>query len=283
MQTRDFIRTLRRRWYLVLATVIVAVGATAFVVIRMGPTYEATGSALVLPPLTTVERDAEVQAVGNPLLSLGGVSQARDLVIQQLVSQSAQDEIAIAYPGAEYQVTQDFTNSAPVILVTMEAPSAEAASAALQAVIARVPVALATLQSGFQLPADASITSTPLIVDTQPQVLHKDQIRTGIVVAIAVLGIGLLAIGLLDGLLLGRRAAPIRTTTANSGHGHEWPVSSSRQLRKAFVGSAPAPPWLPPRGKSVNDRHRWTRPRAPADSGPFRPKVRTSSRTVQRT
>jgi len=194
MQTRDFIRTLRRRWYLVLATVIVAVGATAFVVIRMGPTYEATGSALVLPPLTTVERDAEVQAVGNPLLSLGGVSQARDLVIQQLVSQSAQDEIAIAYPGAEYQVTQDFTNSAPVILVTMEAPSAEAASAALQAVIARVPVALATLQSGFQLPADASITSTPLIVDTQPQVLHKDQIRTGIVVAIAVLGIGLVAL-----------------------------------------------------------------------------------------
>ena len=43
-------RSLRRRWYLVLALAVLTLGATFLVAQRVGETYEATGTVLVFPP-----------------------------------------------------------------------------------------------------------------------------------------------------------------------------------------------------------------------------------------
>lgn len=220
MQVRAFWWTLLRRWYLSLAVLLMTAAAGFAVVQVVGPTYEATGAVLVLPPVTTVQQGLKTEANGNPYLSLGGLTQVRDIAIRSVTSQESTDELCRADPspayasmreqlcksdpGVTFDVTPDFTNSAPIVLITVEADSTEHAVVALQAVMDRVPVVLAQLQTGMKLKSDATITSAPLVEDLKPTVVRKDQIRAGIVGAVGTLGIGLLVIGLLDSLLSAR-------------------------------------------------------------------------------
>lgn len=204
MRLQDFWTTLMRRWYLALIALVLAIGGTFYIVDKVGPTYEAEGSVLVFPPVATVQRETELQTQGNPYLVLNGVSQARDIVIRALTSKSTLDELADQYPDATFEATPDFTNSAPIILITTDAGSAEEATAALSAIMDRVPKILDDLQSGLDLPSQAMITSRPLVADNEPDAKHSNQIRAGIVAAVLALGIGLLLVGLIDGLLTGR-------------------------------------------------------------------------------
>ena len=84
-------RSLRRRWYLVLALAVLTVGATFLVAQRTGETYEATGTVLVFPPSQT-EGPTGDMSEENPYLSLGGVGQARDVVVRALTSKKVGDE-----------------------------------------------------------------------------------------------------------------------------------------------------------------------------------------------
>jgi hypothetical protein len=85
------------------------------------------------------------------------------------------------HPTVTYEAVQDFTNSAPVILVTAEAKSPASAITAMHVVMDRVPKVMCDLQAGLNLERNAQITSVPLVDDTQPDVVHTDQIRAGIV------------------------------------------------------------------------------------------------------
>ena len=206
MRLTDFWATLSRRWYLVVAVLALAVGGTFYVVDKVGPTYEAEGSVLVFPPVATVQRETELQAQGNPYLVLNGVSQARDIVIRALTSKSTLDALANEFPDSTFEATPDFTNSAPIILITAEAGTSAEATAVLAAVMDRVPAILVDLQSGLDLPSQAEITSRPLVADADPDPVYSSQIRAGLVAGVVALGLGLLLVGLLDGLLAGRTA-----------------------------------------------------------------------------
>lgn len=227
MRLRDFWTTLVRRWYLVLVAFALAIAATLFIIDRVGPTYHAEGSVLVFPPVTTVQRDTGLQVDGNPYLTLDGVKMARDVVIRALTSKAAAGELTGQFPGASFDATPDFTNGAPIILLMVDANTAEEATTALTTFMARVPEILTGLQSGLNLSPDATITSRPLLADPAPDVLHKDQIRAGIVAGVAALTLSLLLVGLLDGLLTGR-AARRPENQRHGGNEHETATSSAR-------------------------------------------------------
>ena len=91
-------RSLRRRWYLVLALAVLTLGATFLVAQRVGETYEATGTVLVFPP-SQAEDPTGAMTQENPYLSLGGVDQARDVVVRALTSKKIADEFGETYPG----------------------------------------------------------------------------------------------------------------------------------------------------------------------------------------
>ena len=221
MQLKDFGATLLRRWYLVLFVVACAAAAALVVVNVVGPTYRAQAAVILLPPGTTVQQASVTGTPSNPLLSLNGVSQARDVVIRTLMASSTREELCKpqsdpgyeqmrgqlckSRPGVTYEVTPDFTSSAPIIVLTVDADSTANAIAALEAVTERVPLALADLQKNLNLRSKALIMSMPVVVDTKPELVYKRQIRAGIVAAAGALGLGLLLIGLLDGLSAGRR------------------------------------------------------------------------------
>jgi hypothetical protein len=247
MDLKVFWATLTRRWYLAVVALLFTVGTTLLVVNMVGPTYEAMGSVLVFPPVATVQRDTEIQAQGNPYLVLNGVGQARDIVIRTLTAKSTREELAEQDPGSSFEATPDFTNSAPIILFTVEANSSSAALSALAAVMDRVPTALNGLQSGLNLPADAVITSKPLIADAEPDVVHKGQIRAGIAAGVAALGLSILMIGLFDGLLAARRSTTrsshrrARTALEDSEQGAQ-PIPAVRTEAPRRLGLRAAEP-----------------------------------------
>ncbi|WP_375422886.1 hypothetical protein [uncultured Friedmanniella sp.] len=216
MQVGDLLLAMRRRWYLVLAVVLVAVAATLGTVWLVGPTYEAKGAMLLIPPGATVQQRLGTGAsTGNPYLALSGLTQARDVVIRSVGAQATRLEICersgdaayeamrkdlcLGRPTISYEVTPDFDSSAPVVLVTVEADTAMDAVTALTVVMDQVPVALTDLQSSLNLRPKTSITSISVMADRVPQVVRKDQVRAGVVAGGGVLAVGILLIGLIDG------------------------------------------------------------------------------------
>jgi hypothetical protein len=222
VQLKDFGAALLRRWYLVVFSIVCAAATVFVAVYAVGPTYKTQASVLLLPPGTTVQRNSESTGVGNPWLSLGGVSQARDVVIRALMASTTMETLCQqpgdeAYeamraalcrssPEVSFEVTQDYISSAPMILITVEADSPANAVTAVNAVADLVPTTLSDLQAALNLRSRALITSMPVVIDQNPEAVHKDQIRAGIVAGGGTLGVALLLIGLIDGLLAARRA-----------------------------------------------------------------------------
>ena len=205
MELGVFWRSLRQRWYLVLALVVVTCGATYLVAQRVGPTYEATGTVLVFPPSQAEDPTGQLSQE-NPYLSLGGVGQARDVVVRALTAKKVSDEFGKEYPpGTGYEIVPDYTNSAPIILFTVEAAAPDDATSALDFLMGRVPAELEKLQAGLDLPRDQQVTSVTLTQDEKPATTHKAMIRAGIMTGAVLAGAGLLLIALVDGLLASRR------------------------------------------------------------------------------
>jgi hypothetical protein len=263
MELSTFWRTLLRRWYLVGVAVLLTGGITMLAVDTTGPTYRAEGLVLLFPPSTTIQEGAEVETQGNPYLLLGGLTQARDIVIRTLTAKSAVDDFAARHPGVSYEAVPDFTSSSPIILITTNAPTATAAVAGLNGVIDEVPAKLVELQSGLNLEETAYITSATISADTRPDVVRKTQIRVGLAAGGATLAVCLLLIALADGLLV-RRRSRIPTADAPS---HEAPS-------RPAVAAAEPPPATRPR---TPDQAKG-RPTSPATSPAGSP-ARSSARS----
>ena len=198
--------SLRRRWYLVLALVVLTLGAMFVVTQRVGPTYEATGTVLVYPPAQSSMPDGS-STQENPYLTLSGVNQARDVVVRALTSKKVSDDFGQTFPvGTTFEIVPDYTNSAPIILFTVEASSPQVATDALDSLVSLVPVELSDLQSNLDLPEAERVASTVLTQDEKPQATSKSMIRSAILAGAGVGGAGLMLIALIDSVLLGRRS-----------------------------------------------------------------------------
>lgn len=205
MSLNAFWSALLRRWYLTLGGGIAAVALTALIVVQIGPTYKAEGSVLLFPPTTTLKSAKNIETQGNPYLLLGGLTQARDIVIRTLKSTKNINEFAEQIPDATYDVTPDYTTSGPILVFEVKSRSPEAATTGLQTVMKDVPISLTELQSDLNLSAAAQITSRVVTADAKAQVVRSSQIRTGIVVAAMIGVLTLLLLGLIDGLLAARK------------------------------------------------------------------------------
>lgn len=270
MELGLFWGSVRQRWYLVLAIVLLTAGATYLVAQRVGPAYEATGTVLVFPPSQTRGPSGETMK-GNPYLGLGGVTHARDVLVRTLTSKSVGDEFDARFPaGTSFEIVPDYTNSAPIILFTVEAPAPETSVAALQMLINRVPQELDELQAGLSLPVAQRVTSLVLTQDERPAATHKAQIRAAILSAAVLAGSGLLLIALVDGLLTGRR----RTRTSQSPPPERGPTSGGRLDEAPSDGTARtasrrgSPARMPrPKATGVVTTPVPTRQRTPAGAG----------------
>ncbi|HSN11689.1 MAG TPA: hypothetical protein VLS51_06255, partial [Propionibacteriaceae bacterium] len=88
MPMRDFFGVMRRRWAIVLVGFLLTVGLSGAAYWYSKPTYEITGTVLLLPP-----ESAAVSGPINPYLELSGLQQLLDLVGVSLSDQSTQLEL----------------------------------------------------------------------------------------------------------------------------------------------------------------------------------------------
>lgn len=205
MDLRAFTAALRRRWYLVMVVLLLSAGVTYLAMDRVGPRHELAGSVLLFPPTYVTLEEGESVAVGNPYLELGGLNTARDILVRTMTAQSTRDAIDDQFPDATYDMVPDVSSAGPIVVISVSADNSLDARAALNEVLDRVPPTLVDLQDDIGIPRRALITSRVLTVDSRPEIARKSQIRSGIVSGAGVLFLGLMLIGVIDGLLAGRR------------------------------------------------------------------------------
>lgn len=202
MELREFVGALARRWYLTLVAVAACLLAGTAVFRVVAPSYTAEGTTVLLPPMTQVV-GLSPKGAANPLLYLSDLTQTRDVLIQRLGSDTVRN--AVSQPGMTYTVSPDVNSSGPVIVVSAQAPSPDAAKAAVEGIQRMVPQLLSGLQADLGIDTRSRIESFALTQDQQAVLSHKPQIRLAVLAVVAVAGICFLGIGLLDGVLLVRR------------------------------------------------------------------------------
>ncbi|MCC4908025.1 hypothetical protein [Microbacterium sp. cx-59] len=199
MKLADVIGALRRRWYVLLAGVLVAAGVSSFLWSTVPPEYERTGTQLLLPGLATIPEHA------NPYLFVGGLYQIADVVVRAI----GPDDIAEAtrdYPGADVVVGRDQAAGA-VLVVTVTASSDADAGAVLDTMLGITGRTLDELQNEQRIPADERVVITPLTAADESTVIQKTRLTVTALAGAAVL---LLALGIavvLDGIVRARRRA----------------------------------------------------------------------------
>jgi hypothetical protein len=204
MYLHDLIRSLLRRWYLVLFGLLLTAGLAWAAFQTIPVTYESRASMVLLPPKISTEPD------GNPYLYLGGLGQALDVLTRSLDADAERERLEDAHPEATYEAIADTTTSGPIMLITSTASTPAGARNLTAAVLEAVPTVLSDLQTDLGVPVDSRITVMTLSVDTAATVDAK--LRTQALGALIAAGVTLtiLLTGLLDGLLRSRRSRPGR-------------------------------------------------------------------------
>jgi hypothetical protein len=209
MSVRDLLRSLARRWYLLVVGCLMTAGLCFGAFHLVNPTYEAHGSVLLLPPKTSVGKR------GNPYLYLGGLGQAGEVLSARLNTAEVLDPIKAQHPGTTLEIGPDATTTGPILSVTATGGSDVAAMGSLARALQTVPQVLARLQDDLRVPATSRITVLDLTTDAVATPLTKARDRA--VIALAALGFAgsLLLTGFLDGLLAARlRRQPQRLQAA---------------------------------------------------------------------
>jgi hypothetical protein len=193
-------RVLLRRWYMVLAGVIVTAGLCTGAAAMFPARWVTTSTVLMLPP------ESRVDGVPvNPYLNLGGLEGMADVLSTALGDAEVQDEIATAAEDVEYFVGRDPARVGPVVVVEVTAASPQDATAAQAVLLERLPARLDELQESVDVRDPARITSSVITEDDEPEASRRGQIRAVLVTAVGGLALTYLATAAVDGIAAARR------------------------------------------------------------------------------
>lgn len=220
MPVRDFFGVLRRRWLLVLVGLLVTVGLSGAAYQFFKPTYEATGTVLLLPPASSL-----VKGSTNPYLQLSGLAQAVDLVGVALSDQATQLEMKAISKDVEYTVKADVNTSSPLLVIDVKDSSPEDATRIRDVLVERVPIRLDDLQKSLGVSANDRVTSAVLTLDAQAEEVGRNRLRAALVAACVGVALTLVVATLWDAR---RRRHPRRRSSGRGSRGiHEGAVLAS--------------------------------------------------------
>lgn len=199
MNLADTLRGLVRRWYIVIPGLLVAVAVAIAAWQLIKPTYERTGTQLLLPGT------ASIPEAGNPYLYLGGLSQAADVLVTAMSSENELGPILEDHPGAEIVVSRDPMTSGPQVLTTVTARSDAEAGEILAAVMVTTEDVLDGLQDVDGITAGNRIGIKTITQDTQSTLEQKNRMLGVAAAGLGVVVVTLVAAALIDGMSTRRR------------------------------------------------------------------------------
>ncbi|MEX1079880.1 MAG: hypothetical protein WED09_12330 [Homoserinimonas sp.] len=201
MYLRDLLAGLRRRWYLVIVGLLLSAGLAWYVFTLVPVSYSARLSVLLLPP-QSVTGEGE-----NPFLNLSGMAPAMDVLTRRVDADVVRSQLEDQYPEAEYVVFADSSTSGPMVVAETTAPTATVTLQVLDAVKGELVSSLDSMQADLGVPAPARITLTDVSVDTKATLDTSNRTQFVLAAGAAGLGITILLTGIIDGLIMSRRAS----------------------------------------------------------------------------
>lgn len=214
MQLRTVLASLARRWYLVVAGILVT-GLLCMSVQMSAPEKYKSQASLVLMPSSQSIGDA-----GNPYLYLGGMSEALDILIRKITSQPVRERLLANFGSATYVAEPDRGTSGAILVITTTADNPEATMALLKAVMDETPRSLNEMQEALDVAVPARITTMSLLVDRQAVPEVKARTQLVLIAGAGGVGLTLLLSVLVDGLLMTRarkREASRKATPSDDG------------------------------------------------------------------
>lgn len=236
MFLRDVVMSCVRRWYFLLAGLLIATAGTLAVAAAVPPSYEAKSSVVLIPPKSVIVTG------DNPYMYMGGLEQALGVLQTKLSSPDVTVPLIKDLPGAQLTIARDVTTTGPILVVTASADDPASAMRLLSNAGAALPATLSSLQTQMKVPEGSLITSLQLSADSKPSVVNKKQLQyVGLAAAVGVVA-ALLIVGLLDRWLIsrrGKRTAPDAVATS----GDALPVGHALDP----VAGVESQPFGPPR------------------------------------
>ncbi len=199
MQLRTVLASVARRWYLVVAGILIT-GLLCMSIQTSAPENYKSQASLVLMPSSQSIGDA-----GNPYLYLGGMSEALDILIRKITSQPVKERLLANFGSATYVAEPDRGTSGAILVITATADNPEETMAVLKAVMDETPRSLNDMQAALDVAVPARITTMSLLVDRQA--LPEVKARTQLVLIAGAGGVTLTLVlsVLVDGLMMTRK------------------------------------------------------------------------------
>lgn len=210
MNLRELAAALVRRWYLSLLALIISLGLGLFAFSQIGPTYAASSTLVPMPPQSVINsaRADQSYAPNNPLLYLGTLSNARDVLVSSLGSTQVQSQLQSRAPGASVSVAADATSGSPMIVVTSEAKTKSAALTGVRSMGGLADTTLRSVQDSLNVTSANRVTLYTLTQDKRAKTQRKKQLEYTILAFVLSMLSVLLVIALVDNL--GRRLSAQR-------------------------------------------------------------------------
>jgi hypothetical protein len=201
----EVVRAAGRRWYVLVAGLILT-GGLVIAVLRFIPlTYDVQSSVLLLPPRQTASVNGPVTDGGNPFLNLGGLDVVAGVLSKSVTDSASVESIVPKGSHAEYTVEPDPSVSGSVIAVTASDRSPAGAFKTLDSVLALTTSRLKALQEEVNATGGSQVRLMVITDNTVAQPNTAALVRTLIVVIAAGLVItALLAISI-DALVRRRK------------------------------------------------------------------------------
>lgn len=189
---------LLRRWYIVALGLGLTIATAVFVGDTVPPAYTVTAQTLLLPPANSVP------AGGNPYLSLGGLNAVGDILSEAIRDDA--NMAALGFTGSEeFEFFRDENSAAPMMIISVTAPTPDAARAEANAILGRVPATLRNLQTKSGVPSDSLITSSVVVSPGAATSSTRAQLRAVLATTAVGLALTVLLVAAVDRLLRARR------------------------------------------------------------------------------
>jgi hypothetical protein len=232
----DILRAAGRRWYVLLAGILLTVGVGYLAVRYVPVTYDITSSVLLLPPSVQQDPQGEDQVV-NPFLNLGGLDVAAGVLVKALTDSASVEEIIPEGSKTEYTVEKDASVSGSVLEVAVNAQSEDEAVETVNQVLELAETRLAELQDEIDASSQSQVRLMVVTDNAVAEPNYGTLIRALIVVAGAGLALTFLLAVSVDALVRRRRAKKAGTTTAAT-----MVTATPDESPAPLIGPRPAPP-----------------------------------------
>jgi hypothetical protein len=249
MDVLSVLRLLTRHWRVTAPAALVTVLLIGAAFRSSSPTYESTGSIVLLPPPEAPDLEATAEpapppTVGqNPFARYGDLSVVADILARVLESDSRQAEFE-SEGVTGYEVVVNRLQRGPVVDVTGQGPNPEAAMRSTEIVLNEVNAVLSDLQEAEGADPDYFIRGASVDLPSTATAMYGSTVRTAIA-ALAVGALGTLGLAVLAEVIARRRAArptvvadPVMSDAASLG----TDTGTSNGSRKTgWAGILPGP------------------------------------------